>query len=259
MSLNSISRRTLLLGWVVLFLAGSGVMAGSASAQGRIIRASNTATAVGVESQIEVRILLDSQGDESSIAFSLNFNPSTLTNPVASRGIDLPAGSEVSFNTAALGQGRLGVVINAPSSLAAGTRSIVNVLFTVPGTASIGSTPLSFGDVPTARLVTNSTGGPLSTIYETGVVTIGTADGVGVAGRVLTPDGAGIRNATVVAIDSRGNRSFATTGSFGNFIIPYIRLTERYTIAIRSKRYRFAPQLIQVFSSAPNLTFVGLE
>lgn len=249
----------LLIFGAVMFLVSSGFVAEPAHAQGRIIRVSNIAAGSNFESQIEVRILLDSQGDEASTSFSLNFNPAILTNPRVARGRDVPEAAEFAINTSSLAQGRIGIVINSSNTYIAGTRTIATVIFTIPIGSQIGIYPLTFGNVPTPRSVLSSTAEPLAATYETGAVAIGTADGVAVSGRVVTPDGNGLLNALVIVTDSQGNRRFATTGSGGYFIISYVRLGETNTYSVISKRYRFSPRSVQIFGLLPDLVFVGLE
>ena len=57
-----------------------------------------------------------------------------------------------------------------------------------------------------------------------------------VSGRVLTPDGRGLRNAVVSLIDSQGVRRTATTSSFGLYSFGGVRAGEIYTITVSSKR-----------------------
>ncbi len=86
------------------------------------------------------------------------------------------------------------------------------------------------------------------------------ASTVSVSGRVVTPEGLGLRNTVLTLIDPSGVRRTATTSSFGIFLFEGVRANESYTLTVLSKRYRFAPQPINVASSnfsAPD--FVGLQ
>ncbi len=80
-----------------------------------------------------------------------------------------------------------------------------------------------------------------------------------VSGRVLTPDGRGLRNAVVSLIDSQGVRRTATTSSFGLYSFSDVRVGETYTITVSSKRYRFTPRQMLINNNLSNLDFVGLE
>jgi hypothetical protein len=80
-----------------------------------------------------------------------------------------------------------------------------------------------------------------------------------VSGRVLTPNGLGLRNAAVSLITSEGTRRTATTSSFGLFSFGDVPSGSTYTISISSKRYRFAPRIVQVNGNLTLPDFVGLE
>jgi hypothetical protein len=78
-------------------------------------------------------------------------------------------------------------------------------------------------------------------------------------GRVLTPGGNGLRNASVSLIDDLGERRIATTSSFGLFSFANIHTGRSYTIAVNSKRYRFASQVLQIDDNVNLSDLVGLE
>ena len=82
---------------------------------------------------------------------------------------------------------------------------------------------------------------------------------VSVSGRVLTPDGRGLRNAVVSLIDSQGVSRTATTSSFGRYSFSDVRAGESYTITVSSKRYRFTPRQMLISDNLSNVDFVGLE
>ena len=83
--------------------------------------------------------------------------------------------------------------------------------------------------------------------------------GVSVSGRVLTPDGRGLRNSAVSITDSQNVRQNATTSSFGFYLFDNVRAGETYTITVTSKRYRFSPRILAINGSIANLDFLGLE
>lgn len=80
-----------------------------------------------------------------------------------------------------------------------------------------------------------------------------------VAGRVLTPSGQGLRNATVVLTDYRGVRRTATTSSFGTYSFENVRGGESVTMSVQSRRYRIPPRTLVVTSNLADIDFVGLE
>ncbi len=80
-----------------------------------------------------------------------------------------------------------------------------------------------------------------------------------VAGRVTTPDGRGVNGAIVSITDARGVRRTTPTNSFGFYSFENVRTGSTHRIGVSSKRYRFAPRLLQVFDTLANVDFVGLE
>ncbi|MEO7658570.1 MAG: carboxypeptidase regulatory-like domain-containing protein, partial [Pyrinomonadaceae bacterium] len=83
--------------------------------------------------------------------------------------------------------------------------------------------------------------------------------GVTVSGKVATPSGLGLRNATVVMTDSAGVRRTATTSSFGLYSFENVLAGENYVLGVSSKRYRFAAKSLLITTDLANVDFVGLE
>lgn len=244
----------------VLALAGSGFVAESTNAQTRVIRATTASVQQSAQAQTAtIQVQLDSQGNESSTSFSLNY-PAGLSNPVVTLGNGVPANSVVNTNPNNAAQGQIGILVDSTNTYAAGTRNIVNVQFTVAANAAIGQYPVTFGDVPTPRSVSSATGALLPTTYANGFIQVGsTAAGVSVSGRVVTPDGRGIRNATVFITDGSGNRRIATTSSFGIYRFEDVEAGQSYVIGVNSKQYRFTARSIQIVDSLTDFDFVGQQ
>ena len=80
-----------------------------------------------------------------------------------------------------------------------------------------------------------------------------------ISGRVTTPGGLGLRNATVTLTDEHGSRRIQTTGSFGLYEFANIQPGRQYTVSIASKRYRFQARSITPSDSVAGLDFTGLE
>lgn len=80
-----------------------------------------------------------------------------------------------------------------------------------------------------------------------------------VTGRVTTPSGAALRNATVTLTHPDGIRLTATTSSFGIYSFNEVPNASNYTVSVSSKRYRFAPRVLSVSGNLANVDFVGLE
>jgi hypothetical protein len=82
-----------------------------------------------------------------------------------------------------------------------------------------------------------------------------TAAQVSVSGRVMTSDGSGLRNASVILTGSNGNSRTAVTGSFGYFRFDDVQAGETYVFSVVVKGYRFAPQAVTVNEELSELNF----
>ena len=226
---------------------------------GRIIRAVNTTGISGAT--LVVSFQLDSQGDEASASFTVNWTPAALTYVSSAPGAGVPSGTNLGLNTSQTASGRLGVLLDATNTYAMGTRQIMTITFTVaaaPG--SVGTWPVTFSSTPVVQSVSNATGTLLATTFEAGnVVVTTTAAGVSVSGRVTNSNGLGVRGATVVITDQLGQRRTVTTGSFGFYSFDEVESGGSYVIGVTSKRYRFGSRIINVTDSVSDVDFVGLE
>ena len=230
----------------------------SPTPNGRIIRAVSVGTQPG--QQVTVSIQLDSQGNEAATSFTVNFDPTRLSNPLATVGIGVPSGSSLNTNPNEAANGRLGVLVDSTSTYAMGTRQIMTIRFDVAANAPVGSTPITFGNTPTIESVASVSGALLPATYQMGNVSIGsTPAGVQVSGRVLTPDGRGLRNATVSITDSNGGTRTTVTSSFGFYSFEDVQVGGTYIITVSSRRYRFTPRVLQVLGPLGDVDFVGLE
>lgn len=80
-----------------------------------------------------------------------------------------------------------------------------------------------------------------------------TAAGARLSGRVLTPENRGLSGATVVLTDSSGKDLTVQTGTFGNFSFENLPAGESFVITVRSKRYQYSPQLVELASDLDGL------
>lgn len=86
-----------------------------------------------------------------------------------------------------------------------------------------------------------------------------TAAGVDVSGRVLAPDGRGLRNATVTMTDSNGIMRSVVTSSFGYYKFEGVPVGDSFVISVNSRNYRFVPRVVVVTDTLTDVDFVGLE
>jgi hypothetical protein len=82
---------------------------------------------------------------------------------------------------------------------------------------------------------------------------------VTVSGRVMTPDGAGLRNAVVSMTDSLGITRRVTTSSLGYYVFTDIPVGDTYVVGVSSRRYRFTTRVVPVLDPIADLDFIGQE
>lgn len=83
--------------------------------------------------------------------------------------------------------------------------------------------------------------------------------GASIEGRVTTPAGQGLRNATVILTDGQGVRRTAVTSSFGIYSFTNVPTGGSYILTVSSKRYRFAPRTVPVNGNLTGVDLIGLE
>jgi CSLREA domain-containing protein len=87
-----------------------------------------------------------------------------------------------------------------------------------------------------------------------------TSESASISGRVMTADGQGIRNATVVVTGNLLPAPIvATTGSFGYFTVEGLRAGETYVLAVNSRRYTFSTptRVITLVDNVADADFVA--
>lgn len=84
-----------------------------------------------------------------------------------------------------------------------------------------------------------------------------TAATVSISGRVLTPQGRGLINATVILTDTNGNVRTARSGTFGYYRFDEVEAGRTYIFSVRSKRYQFTPQVVNVTEDLTDLNFTA--
>lgn len=88
-----------------------------------------------------------------------------------------------------------------------------------------------------------------------GVAINPSAANVTIAGRVLSADGRGLRNAQVWLTDGEGNTRMTVTSSFGSYRFDEVEAGEGVILTVRSKRYNYAPKFLNVEDSMKNVDF----
>jgi len=225
-------------------------------------------------SQVFVDVELDSvAGDDvAGIGTTVQFDNTRLAisgvsspnpNPDVTLGSGAP-GATVTVNGNFANAGRIGILIDGPS-IVPGTRQVVRLRFTIASNAPAGPTPVTLvGNPPgpVGQSMSNSLGNPVSFSNQNGVVTVilnPTAAGVTVGGRVTTPEGAGLRGATVTITDGAGVTRTVTTSTFGYYQFEDIEAGSTYVVAVGSRRFRFAPRVVQVIDNLTDVDFQGQQ
>jgi photosystem II stability/assembly factor-like uncharacterized protein len=86
-----------------------------------------------------------------------------------------------------------------------------------------------------------------------------TAPLANVSGRVLSPDGRGLRGASVRITETNGLSQTTVSTSLGYFSFAEIEAGHTYTVSVSSKRYRYATKTITVADTITDLNFHGIE
>ncbi len=220
----------------------------------RTLRIRSVSASAG--SRVSVPIELDASGDEVAASFTLNFDPTKLSNPVLTLSAGASADTTLTVNTAV--NGRVMVLVDAGSAL---SKQLVNITFDVAPNTSPGATYVRFANDPTPASISDAAGQRLAASYEDGTVTITgpNTTGVEVSGRVLTPDERGLRNARVTITDQNGVTRTVTTSSFGFYSFEDVEAGQSYFIGVSSRRYRFASRVVNVSDTLADVDFVGQE
>jgi hypothetical protein len=204
---------------------------------------------------VTVPFEIQARGGEKTVTFTANFNPAVLVNPVATLESG-GSGANLTTDLSQVGAGRIGISFDSPTPFVAGTHRFLNITFNTLPTANAGSYPITFTSSPVPLEIRNGSGSIVESFFQTSVVVFGaTAAGVDISGRVLTPDGRGLRNALVSLVSSNGNRRVVTTSSFGYYRFENIEAGGTYVISIGSKRYNFSPRIVQVIDTLTDVDF----
>ena len=86
-----------------------------------------------------------------------------------------------------------------------------------------------------------------------------TSAGVLVSGRVMAPDGRGLRGTPVTIIDSEGVATTVMTSSLGYYTFNDVEPGGTFIVGVNSRRYRFTSRVIQVADSLTDIDFIGIE
>ena len=80
-----------------------------------------------------------------------------------------------------------------------------------------------------------------------------------IAGKVITPDGLGLRNADVKLTAPDGSSRTVTSSSFGIYSFDDVPGSSNYMLTVASKRYRFAPRTLTLEANLADINLIGLQ
>ena len=84
-----------------------------------------------------------------------------------------------------------------------------------------------------------------------------TAAGISISGRVMTSDGRGIRNATVLLNDQYGKIHTVRTSAFGYYVFDGITSGETYVVNVNSRGFTFLPRVVNLSDSLTDVNLVA--
>jgi hypothetical protein len=84
-----------------------------------------------------------------------------------------------------------------------------------------------------------------------------TASNASIAGRVISPTGAGVPNTTVILSDRFGNSRAILTSPFGYYRFDNVPAGQAMTLTVRSKRYQFDPRMVALFDDLVDCNLTG--
>ncbi|CAN5205883.1 hypothetical protein BH20ACI2_BH20ACI2_20270 [soil metagenome] len=206
--------------------------------------------------KVTVPVEMKALGDELAIRFTLEYDAMKLSKPIVSLAGVAPADAVLTVNDKE--SGRLTILIDSGTAFSSSGMQLLQVTFDVAATATTGETRISFaGDGSVADAMTNE----LPASYTDAFITINGLEsgGVGISGRVLTPDGNGVRNARITIYGPDGYLRTVATSTLGYYSFDGVPAGRTYRIGVNSKQYRFESRTVETSADLAGLDFVGLE
>ncbi len=128
---------------------------------------------------VTLPVVVTANGNENALSFSLNYTTARLNFSSAQLG-NLPSGTYLFVNTSQTNLGRLGVTLALPSgtTFVPGTQLLAGITFDAIISLAVSpiTTPVSFGDVPMARGLSDENALTLAATYTGGSVTVSGTD-----------------------------------------------------------------------------------
>ena len=88
-------------------------------------------------------------------------------------------------------------------------------------------------------------------------ILVPTAANVSISGRVVSPDGSGIRNAIVSVADQTGSTRYTRTNTFGYFALDSVPSGQTYLLGVSAKGWSFQPTTLSVADDVSGIEIVA--
>jgi uncharacterized delta-60 repeat protein len=152
---------------------------------------------------VTVPVYLLSDNSENALAFSVAYDTNVLSFTGVTNGVDTPD----AVCSAQAGSGRVGVSIARPAGAAftPGQYSVANLSFRIAAVTNTMATSLTFGDQPLIRLVRDTNGVALPSVYVPAGVTV-------LAPNTVTLSGSSSLFQQVIRVTNPGNAGGAVKG-----------------------------------------------
>lgn len=139
--------------------------------QTRAVRIVNTSAGRGQE--VIVTVECDAQGNENAFGFSINFDPLQMAFVNAAPGADASSGL-INVNNLQAAQGRVGIALSLATgqSLAAGTKRIITMTFSVSANSTANILGINFADQPVIREVASPNADVLTATFTPGTINL---------------------------------------------------------------------------------------
>jgi len=223
-----------------------------------LVRVANTQASPG--NQVTVSIAADAAGTENGFGFTLNYDAAKLSNPIVAKGADTQSATLITNTGTA---GKIGIVLAMPAGqiVPAGARQLVTLQFTVAVNAPGGLVPLTFGDTPVLREVSDTNANVLQATFQDGAINIlgPTASNVTVGGRVRDARGNGLPQVLVTLSGGNGQPRTTRTNTFGYYRFTDVPAGETYILTVSGRKYVFAnpTRVVSVQDNINDLDFVS--
>jgi uncharacterized repeat protein (TIGR01451 family) len=204
-------------------------------------------------------------GQQSTLTFTItNANPATAANGITFTDVfpttpgamtvgapltttNTCGGALQNSNGGVLAPGDPGIKL-VGGSRPANTSCTISVKVTAPANGTYNNLTGNISSTEGAQGLTASASMTMSVL---------TAAGVSVSGRVLTAEGRGIRNAKVTITDSAGVARTTVSGINGVYRFDDVPSGQTYTVSVGSRRFTFLPVVITVTDQLAGLDFTA--